>query len=212
MRYIILEGILGSGKSWTLQKLQDYFYDLPCILEPADQYKKFEYNSAKFNPLELFYQKPKENAVCTQLHIIKTLKDTILDNFYHFAGTYVVMERFLTSVQPFVKTMLQLGMLSEFSANFVLNQLSKTMKKVSNKFEIAKIFLLDTNIDLCLERVRNRENKEEHFFSTEEMEIYLKELRKNYIEYYTGTFPTQIEIVRNNNLNQILEEIENILD
>lgn len=212
MKYIVVDGILAVGKTWTLEKLEDYFYDLPVIFEPVEKYRKFEFDNLKFNPLELYYQNPKENAVCTQLHVIKCLEDTILDNFYQYDGSYVVIERFLTSVQPFVKTMLELGFLSEFSANFVLNQLSNAWEKVSEKFEISKIFLLDTKIDTCVKRVQDRENKEEHSFSVEEMEVYLKRLRENYLEYYTKMFSTELVIVKNNSLNKIVEDIENILD
>lgn len=217
MKIIIIEGIPSSGKSWTVEKLKDVLNDYITIPDPI---RKFEFNGETFNPSALFSPNYKEDVACAQLHSIKSLRETISENFLDSSESdIVVIAGFLTSVEPTVKTMLRLGILSEFSANFVLKELSKAWKKTSEKFEIARVYFLNTEIDLCMDRIENGlHEKHEGFevfmqklesFPLEELERYLKKLRKKMIKYYTKMYPAQFKIIENNDdlLYELAEEI-----
>lgn len=43
-------------------------------------------------------------------------------------------------------------------------------------------------------------------FTLEEMEKYLTALRTNYLEFYNKFYPTQLKIVKNNDIN-VIEEL-----
>lgn len=205
---VVIEGVICSGKSYTLRTLENCLPSVPVVHEPRGDYTKFSFNGKLYNPLDEYYRNPEKNAVCLQMHILNSLKESASAQL-KLSSKVVVTERFLTSLPPFLKTMAQHNFLSDFSRNFILKMLHETLDEFSGKSEITKVIFLDTNIELCMQRFQTRKfKKEEQNFTPDQMKDYLKDLRENILEYYSENFPGQLEIIENNDLNLILQKLK----
>lgn len=197
-KLIICDGIIGSGKSFTLSNVEEHF-NLHKATEPVELYTHFEGKEKRYNPLELYYENPKQNAVCLQLHIMDCLEKMV----QHLPSKVVPMERYLTSVYAFTKTMQELDYISMFSAEYILQKLKDALTRAEESCTVKKVIFLDIEVGVCLKRWTSRERREEMKFTFDDMKTYLTLLRKNYLEFYTREFCSQLEIVKNNDLSFI---------
>ena len=176
----ILDGLVAAGKTSVLQQIKEPPLWVK-VYEPVYKYRNFIGSGKTFNALELYYSNPKQNGVCTQLHIIDSLETLMKDISIN---PMVISERHLTSVKAFTQTMLDNGTTSEFSGAFICQKLDEALTRVNEYSHIEKIIFLDTDIDICIKRWQTRERREEMCFSEEEMTSYLTLLRENYLEFY----------------------------
>jgi len=208
-KIIIIEGVIAAGKSHTLKNIAES--TVLKIPEPVEKYRTFSH----FNPLALIYQCPKENSACAQLFIIDCLEKTIVRSCIEFQiqeeKNVIITERFLTSVNIFTKTMMETGVISDFSAAYVKQKLDECLSRVSKLCQIEKIIFLDTEIDVCMNRWLARERREEMSFNEAQMRNYMEILRKNYLAFYRENFGSQLEIIKSNDMLCIKNSIEQVL-
>ena len=105
MRVIVVEGLIGAGKSYFLAHLRRVFAGnnkYVIITEPVQNFTYFKH----FDTFALLKEDPKTHAVCTQLHIIRSL-------FQHFEfllkqsekDQIIISERFHTSPLVFINAL-----------------------------------------------------------------------------------------------------------
>lgn len=197
-KLILFDGVIASGKTCALSHIEER-NDLHKAIEPVEMYRKYEGSNKIYNALGLYYENPKENAVCLQLHIIECLEKLTME----LPQKLVLLERHLVSVYAFTLTMLELNFISKFSAEYIFEKLKQALHRTSKNFEIEKIIFLDTDVDICLNRWVLRERREEMSFSIAEMRKYLTVLRSNYLKFYQNEFPSQLVIVKNNDMRLV---------
>jgi len=205
-KLILVDGILASGKSFTITQLEEN-PNVHKVVEPVELYRNCQISDKIYNALGLYYENPKENAVCLQLHIIECLERLTRK----YPEKAVVSERYLTSVHPFTQTMLDCNYISEFSTAFILQKLDEAMTRINEYLQIEKIIFLDTDIELCLERWLLRERREEMKFAPDEMKKYLTFLRSNYLNFYEKQYSSELVIVKNNDLSSIRKIVSDSL-
>ena len=148
MILISIEGVVGAGKTVVLGRLHSFY---PCIYEPVWKYSEF----GKFNPLELSYTKPEQNAAISQHHIIvescKYYKQQI--DLKKNSESIVFMERSILSPEPFIFTGVKRGIFSDFVAEYLLKEL-KIHRSSIPKPDL--IIWLECPLEECDKRITRR--------------------------------------------------------
>jgi len=206
-KLILIDGIIGSGKTFTLSQVEEH-PNLYKAVEPVYLYRNCLLLDKSYNALGLYYEYPKENAVCLQLHIIECLERVTQT----YPSKVILTERYLTSVYPFTQTMLGLKYISKFSAAFIQQKLSEALSRISDGYQIEKVIFLDTDIGLCMQRWISRERREEMEFTPEEMENYMTLLRSNYLRFYEEHYSDELIVVKKNDLNLIRQVVSDTLE
>jgi deoxyadenosine/deoxycytidine kinase len=197
-KVIILDGVIAAGKTSTMKAISSD--DHPGMLEvqePVASYRHFNFDEQSFNPLEEYYVRPPHNAVALQLYIADCLRSS-LENSLHYPT--LLCDRYLTSINVFTQSMLDVGFIGGFAAAFIRSKVKEMLREFEKKLEVVLVLFLDTDIELCLERCLRRGRKEETSFN---MKPYLECLRKNYLSYYEAEFPDKLRIIKNNDMEQI---------
>lgn len=205
-KILILEGILASGKSFSLNHIEEH-PNLHKVIEPVELYRNCRVSETDHNALGLYYEDPLKNSVCFELHIIECLEQLTKQ----FPLKVVLVERYLTSVNPFTQTMLDCEYISKFSADYILQKMNEALFRISQHFEIDKVIFLDTDVEICLNRWLSRERREEMAFSSDRMKEYLTKLRSNYLKFYEKHYPSQLIVVKNNDLCQVTKIVSDSL-
>lgn len=157
---IVVEGLLGSGKSSLLKSLGDIgFGDVEIWHEPVHLFQNYK----AFKPLDLYYQNPQKEGSFFQLHVINSLKKYYMHKWSRVSpGTkFIICERSILSSILFINTMMKHNYISEFQRqylhDFALNSMiylaAHGMPVIPDKF-----YYIDVPPEVCLERIyaRNR--------------------------------------------------------
>lgn len=171
---IILEGVLGAGKTHTLQLLKDCFKNYKILwLEERDFTHQY-LNNKLYNPLDEIYNnnnnnntlhRKGESLICTQmiiheLELEKVRKTLTVNHDYDM----IVMDRWDLSCKYFIELHHIQGKIGEYARDFLLehvhsNHLSVTEKEPpSNDYTIV---FLDVPIETSVERILLRGRPEE---------------------------------------------------
>lgn len=148
-----LEGIIGCGKSTTLNILKERGFTV--IPEPLEEYSKF----GEFNPLACAYACPMKESPLAQLHIMRCAGKHYPAQLVHVLGVppiplkFVFSERSFFSSEIFINAYHEVGNLSAFSRSFLLGD-HKTMS--ANQIKPDAYIFLDLHPDICCKRVAER--------------------------------------------------------
>ena len=154
---IVLEGLIGAGKSFFLEYLRKHMPNAFFIEEPVDDFMHFE----SYNPLnELKY-----NAFATQYHIMQCLKnlyDGLWSKKQSDGISVIITERSLDSPVIFTEALHRNGNLSDFEKE-LLDKLSSKMNSEVDFPIVTGIFYLTTPPEICIQRIkyRNRDGEDE---------------------------------------------------
>lgn len=204
MKVIIFEGNIGAGKTTALDTLYGILreYNVECykIIEPIDKWEKCK-NTNNETQLKLFYQNKAKNSFCFQLVCqISRLVDLCSLKTMP-SNAVVLMERGLESGNEiFGKLLVDDGFMSQSELDFV-KAFCKTLLPIDQlNFET---WLIDTSVDKCFERIKNRNRDGEQMISNN----YLEELHSKYQK-----FNIDRKIDGNQNVMNVAEQIKNILN
>jgi deoxyadenosine/deoxycytidine kinase len=159
-KIISIEGPIAAGKSTVLQQLSSSFPPNTRVLqEPVADFCSYR----DFNPLQLTYENPKENAAMCQMHIISCLERFYREQQGPSDGELWVTERSLFSPVIFTRALEASGFLSPFSACKILEKAEETLALVNPDHPLGadKIFFIDCPVDVCIERIKQRQRPEE---------------------------------------------------
>jgi deoxyadenosine/deoxycytidine kinase len=183
--FICLEGILCTGKSTLLERLEasssSLLHDVMEIwFEPVALMN--DYSNGQFKPLDLFYKNPKQEAFSTQLHIINSLGKYYADKLKNMKDStkIVVTDRCFLSSFSFINSMYRMSYISDFQRVYLIdiateiqNNLIKQGLHIPNKY-----IFINTNIDICMDRIiqRNANGELCHL----QMKLYLEYLQEDF--------------------------------
>lgn len=155
VRYISIEGIVGSGKTTTLEGLPSVLSPsaIACLPEPVHAFA--QYGNAH-NPLTLSYDDPMRNAAVAQIHIMrescKYYNEQLMDS--GFTGKPIVIsERSVLSPEAFIRAQWHAGVYTDFVRDFLLSELRETN---ATCIKPDAIIYLDVPPAQCLYRVLER--------------------------------------------------------
>lgn len=163
-----IEGNIGAGKSTLLNLLEDKVPYCKIIQEPVSEWK----NVGGCDLLSAFYQDPRRWCFTFEFYsmftLIKKIQQAILSD-----AEIIFVERSIYSNRAFQ------------IISFTLDKLdTKEMVILKEIFEFFKteypafngVIYLDTNVELCLQRITQRGRKEENGINY----IYLKKLEDEF--------------------------------
>jgi thymidylate kinase len=190
-----VDGLIGSGKTSALAQLRkrlqgdDNFF---LIDEPLNLFLKFEMYDFKneetrhYNPLQLAYEDPKENALVTQFHILDRLVEFYRKQFDTVESlvasgnkkVIIISERSFESTTIFIENYFKQGIFSQFARDFLIDKWARICPV--DCIPTAVIYL-DVNDRVAFERIRSRGRVGERNISSS----YMNSLRSCYESYLT---------------------------
>jgi deoxyadenosine/deoxycytidine kinase len=191
-RLIVVEGIIGSGKSTLLHNCARRFPHARVIPERVEAWQNLATRDGRVNLLENFYTDPKSHAFKFQVHVLRTLADSYLDDLP--AETPRLAERSVhSSVRMFAKMLLDRHQLEadEYAVLEGWYHLACKAMPVQPRYVIH----VDTSPSVALDRIRSRGRPEERDMSVE----YLIELKLHQDRLFVdGTYPCEVITIDGN--------------
>ena len=215
LKLIIIDGLIGAGKSILLKKLKKSKilkkWNIIFILEPLETYRLYFSRTEKvyFNPLKSQYERNSGDSLCAQIYFMDKLKDLYLNiiNVNRNNDTIIISERYVISSLAFISTLHESEMLNSFSYHYVRDYIENSIRLLSKYIHIIKIFYLSTDINSCIERIYTRARNEETDFK--HMANYLNLLNKHYMKLYSNW--DYLTLKKDYKITEIEETITNIL-
>lgn len=162
--YFSIEGVPGSGKSHICEQIKEHFANLTnlkvlIVPEPVKEFQSIQWEGRKCDVFILMESDPGKFAAMIQNHITNVLfKSTC--QVLKIAHNYdvIIFDRCIKSVRYFTKALADIGYISKIFALF-LNSRIKCYE--DNMCPEIHGFLLDTKLDICCQRIldRNREGE-----------------------------------------------------
>lgn len=177
--YVCIEGIIGAGKTSLLNELSkppsfgdDHYAEF--VLEPVNKYCSININGNFYNPLKEMYLSPHKNVPLVQ--------DYILDWAAVYYGcrpvrrdcTIWCSERSIFSSQVFTEAYYEIGVLTEFSRDYLL-QKNRDVSTCLPKPDL--IVFLNIDVDEALKRVQNRSRAGENMLSAHFQQVLLEKYK-----------------------------------
>jgi deoxyadenosine/deoxycytidine kinase len=197
MVYITISGNIGTGKTTVLKRLEALLdkNSFDIISEPVDAWRNIRDETGK-NPLQYFYDDPKKYAFNFQVLAFITRLNQIQAVAQN--GRHIISERSLEEDRHVFARKLNVGGLI---SNIEYRTYCMWYETQAVKPHL--VFYLDTPPAVCLERLKERDRKEEKCVGPE----YLKSLDNFYNEW---CLTTPIKLVRLNGLktpDQLADDI-----
>lgn len=190
---IHVEGLIGCGKSTTIKRF-NVLGTLHSITfeEPLKEFQHFQAISGKvFNPLQEFYIDPKGQALVCQLHILKAYEEK-LKIAKSISGKTKIWDRGPDSCFIFTRTLYKLGLITTLGYEFWLKEFTRVKNTYASE-NPELIFFIDTPIEICIQRQKQRGRSMETQTGIE-MTTYLNTLRETYLEYFND-FNLKVHVV-----------------
>ena len=178
---LTIEGLPAAGKSYlyNVLKEQKICRDVCFIPEPVEKFKKFQ----SFNPLLEYYKNPINNAGFCQIYFLNTVSDLHREKLLTNV-TKSISERNIYSTKIFTDVQHKLGYLSAFQHEYINDLIKEKIVDIlpsSFPFACNKLVYLDSDIDVCLDRIKNNRFEES---SMNDLENYLRELQRGLENYF----------------------------
>jgi len=176
---IALEGLIASGKSTLLNKINEIGYDI--LPEPTDEWTKNGW-------LDDFYESPEEYGFPFQMQVLHshlTNKSVTSSNYFTERTAY-------TSHNCFGRLLYEDGLISRRNF-YLMNGFYESFNQLPKK-----IIYLKTDPVTCLERIRTRGRESESNMSID----YLNKLHTKYERYLVNDAPDCEIITLNGNLTE----------
>jgi deoxyadenosine/deoxycytidine kinase len=172
MKIIALEALVGAGKTTLLTEIEKMQLPLIDILyEPLDSFTSF----GLCNPLLSLYEDPLSNGGLFQCYAMDVLANNMRTYCINESVTYIC-DRTFDATQIFTNTMKSCKYISEFGYTYLS---TKHQQMKSFLPPVNKVFFLDTDIDICLKRIQQRNRLGEENYNKD----YLCQLKQHYDIY-----------------------------
>ena len=168
-KVFVLEGNIGAGKSTLLGHLGRAIPDSIIIPEPVDEWKSIDGEDL----LKKFYEDPKKWCFAFEQYSMFTKAKKIREAL-HSDKSVIIMERSIYSDRAFQYV------------SFFLNKLTPLEMCLLDKYfdefrtwypALNGVIYIDTDINLCLKRIKDRGRREEQGIDEE----YLKKLEEQFL-------------------------------
>lgn len=173
-KHLVLEGNIGTGKSSVLAELQRKHPEFTYMCEPLHDFCNFpNVDGTTLNPLEVFYKHP-NNAIVTQLYFLDVYEKRVkaMENAKELQSV-IVCDRWITSCKTFTDALRKCDYISPFASAY-FNQKYMHLEQTLAYAIPDAIYLIDTPLDICMERQKQRGRTMETEFS--QMREYMKQL------------------------------------
>lgn len=161
MKLITIEGNIGSGKSTILTKLKEYYKDNNNIIfidEPLMEWQNMKDENDK-NLLEHFYEDNEKYSFPFQIYAYITILNKLFEAHNKNPNAILISERGVKStMQVFAKMLYDNKKINEIMykiykelCNFGNTQLLQLIPNLEHK-----MIYIDTNPEVCLERIKSR--------------------------------------------------------
>ena len=207
-----LEGNIGAGKSTMLATLQTYLESHSSTIpgkilfmrEPVDHWSSFTHSVSGETILQTFYADPKTNAFAFQIMAYttrsNTLKKMIADNQKEGEQLIIICERCLeTDKEVFAKMLYDDGFIDDLHYQ-IYNLVSS-----ENSIKTSGIIYLETNPDICCERIHRRARSGEQGIAID----YLRKCHAYHETWFNKTDQTILKLNVNNDVTyDLLDETD----
>ena len=216
---VSIEGLIGSGKSTLLNKLRSLNNDDKKIFlgEPIQDFQSCTMLNKEFNPLKEFYNDERRNATAFQFWVNKCFDKQLLDlSKVTTTDSTIVFDRSMYSSVVFIKTLNRKKIFSDFTENFLENEVLSTVKNYfggEEKFGIDKLYFLNTPIHTCIEQISKRDRYEEN--DIRDLERYLMILDVEYklfvYDFIQKKGIDKVRIFYHPNMDIVVKDFENFM-
>jgi|UniRef100_A0A6C0BQ52 deoxyadenosine/deoxycytidine kinase len=161
MKFFVIEGNVGTGKTTFLKKMKERYDDIIIIEEPVDEWYNVK-DEDDVSLFERFYTDPKNYGYLFQTNVLATRFKKILDTIrmYSSQNKIILCERsILTDKHIFVAAALELGSLNKMEAE-VFNNLYNICL-YSTHMKVDSIVYLQCDPTISYERLKKRNRKGE---------------------------------------------------
>lgn len=195
---VVIEGNIGSGKSYLLEHLRSSSVNTSKILFVDEPVQLFEnYNGHK--PLKLLEEDPQHEATAVQLHIICTLRkyyNSIFKKNFTTETEIIICDRYFVSALIFIETLYR----CEYISHFAKTVLEAEVKEHLPMFpKVTGVFFLDTPVELCINRIQSRARPGETRLVDWKYLKYIEEayakLQKNKVADWCTSSSTEINVL-----------------
>lgn len=164
-----IEGNIGAGKTTLLSKLENEIPNCKVIYEPVDEWK----NIGGVDLLKSFYNDPKRWGFTFELESmvskVRKIKEAISSNV-----DVILMERSIYSDKVFQVTSFYYDKISGMEMQ-ILDDIRKDFMK--DYPHLSGVIYVDTDTDICLERIKSRGRTEEYGVTKD----YLEKLEDGFL-------------------------------
>ena len=195
MTTIYLEGLIAAGKTTTMSHFTRGMSaeTFSIVEEPLRDFQYFPTLSGEvIEPLTEFYQNPSQEAIVVQLHVLDTYEAKLRAIQESGSTTVKIWDRGPDACLIFTRTLYKLGHITKLGYEYWMRRYREIKAKYRDHSSPKGIFFIDTPIDVCLQRQRERGRLMEKDFG--DMKNYLHVLRETYMEYLTTT-DAEVKIV-----------------
>lgn len=188
---VLIEGNIGAGKSFFLEKMGNLSRKIEIITEPVEKWK----NLNSYNLLEMMYQDPVRHSLSLQTYI----QLTMLDSHTKYSNSKIkLMERSIYSAKYcFAENLRRTGCMAESEYEVLSSWFDFFQENIKDRLSADLIIYLRTTPSVVWERIQNRNRTEENSIS----ENYLEELHnlyENWLVHETFPIPAPVIIVDGN--------------
>lgn len=161
MKFVVVEGNIGSGKTTFLKDIQQRYQNIITIEEPVDEWYKIkdEHDETLF---EKFYKDTKAYGYLFQTNVLATRFKKIMDTVRQYSGEdkIIICERsILTDKNIFVSAALELGNLNKMECDVFSNLYDICLSATNMKVDA--IIYLQCPAEVSYERLKSRNRKGE---------------------------------------------------
>lgn len=169
LEIIGIEGCIGIGKTTLLKNLnlERYNGKVDVLYEPHEKFNTFLH----YKPLDLLYTDPKENAFICQLHIFDICRQELEDKLRQISPECQVLitDRSIMSPTIFNNTLLDVGYLTKYQYDFIIEYAKQNIQRMETEFPIVKptayFYLKDNNDNnVSVQNIKDRDFSKENEF------------------------------------------------
>lgn len=208
-KVLVVDGKIGAGKTTLVNALRKLFPNVTYVTEPLDDFSRFVTGTGDIiNPLEFFYENPKQNAIATQLYFLDVYSERLRELEETDVAPLIIADRWITSCDVFTNALTLEGHITQFGREYF----AKKYKKLSNElvyFFPDVVYILDTPTDVCLERQRQRGRKIENDYM--QMETYLRHIQWGYDAMAIHQALFKVKKSKYNTLDSCVQEVSEII-
>ena len=182
---VLVEGNIGSGKSTVMRRMQELDSEIEIVGERIGDWE----NVNGYNLLEMFYADKKRWAMSFQMCVYMSMMDAQAESYAAVdpgSRHARLMERSMYSAHKCFSRNLYLMNLMEPAQYAVLDRVMDWMEKECDTPPIDLIVYLKTPVNVCQERIRQRDRPAERDMTAE----YLRNLEVLHDEWLLASTPT----------------------
>ena len=199
--HIIIDGLMGAGKSELLAALRDYdtFGDQFLYFEaPENLYSEFSFKEKTFDPLKILFHTASSDAdrLLAQQHMCKHSRRYYIKRLHprytHYSHVHYlrIFEGSVYSTVPFIHTWARQGHFSDFALRHLLSIAQESILRTYS-WAPGLIIYLDIDEHLALKRLQAKKDLSQTCVTLEFLKV-LKQEQLKQIEQFKQKFNVRI--------------------